>query len=197
MRVKYLGSSSVMVDFDGAIIYFDPKNIGEEHEKADMIFVSHKHSGHFSIPDINMLLKPTTHLFVPDNTGFNSSNVHVVGEKQVFGFNDFNVLTIPSYNINKGFHLKGAGVGYVVSRKGLSVYHAGDTDFVPEMKFLKNINVAFLPVEGSHTMNAEEAGIAASDFRPDLVVPIHHDGEARPVPYHSVLFLKKGESKEL
>jgi L-ascorbate metabolism protein UlaG (beta-lactamase superfamily) len=94
------------------------------------------------------------------------------GEKAESGV--LKVETIPAYNIGKSFHTKDSGkLGYVIEIDGKRIYHAGDTDAIPEMKILKNITVAMLPIGGTYTMTAKEAAEAADVFKPDIAVPMH------------------------
>ena len=83
--------------------------------------------------------------------------------------------TVPAYNLSKAFHTRASNwVGYVIEIEGVRIYHAGDTDFVPEMKELKAIDIALLPVGGTYTMNAEEAAKAVNSFKPKVAVPMHY-----------------------
>jgi L-ascorbate metabolism protein UlaG (beta-lactamase superfamily) len=82
--------------------------------------------------------------------------------------------TVSAYNLSKAFHTRASNwVGYVIEVEGIKIYHAGDTDFVPEMKELKEIDIALMPVGGTYTMNAEEAAKAVNSFKPKIAVPMH------------------------
>jgi L-ascorbate metabolism protein UlaG (beta-lactamase superfamily) len=99
-------------------------------------------------------------------------------KKDFFGIS---VEAVPAYNINKfqpsgvPFHPKADSKnGYVVTIAGRRVYHAGDTDFIPEMRELKNIDIAFLPVSGTYVMTAQEAAEAAQAIKPKVAIPMHY-----------------------
>ena len=82
---------------------------------------------------------------------------------------------MPAYNLNKQFHPKSNGwMGVVVTVSGKRIYHAGDTDNIPEMSNLKNIDIALLPVSGTYVMTAEEAADAANRIMPKMAVPMHY-----------------------
>ena len=85
------------------------------------------------------------------------------------------VEAVPAYNTNKQFHTKDKElIGYIVGIGGARIYHAGDTDRIPEMKDFKNIDVALLPVSGTYVMTAEEAVQAALDIKPGVAIPMHY-----------------------
>ncbi|MFX0076762.1 MAG: MBL fold metallo-hydrolase, partial [Candidatus Hermodarchaeota archaeon] len=98
-----------------------------------------------------------------------------IGEE--FAYKDFSIELFPAYTINKSTHPKGnSWTGTIIESAGKSVYHAGDTERIPEMKELKNrnITVALLPCGGTYTMDFEEATDAAVDIQPEIVVPMHN-----------------------
>ena len=112
------------------------------------------------------------------------------------------IKAVPAYNLNKEFHPKGYGVGFVIELSGKCIYHAGDTDFIPEMKNLQNIDIALLPVGGTYTMNAEQAVEAAELIKPKIAIPMHYgsivgsisDAETFKELYSGRAYiLKKGE----
>jgi L-ascorbate metabolism protein UlaG (beta-lactamase superfamily) len=89
--------------------------------------------------------------------------------------NGFNIQTIPAYNNNKTFHKRiNQWVGYVVEIEGARIYHAGDTDLIEELKELKNIDIALLPVGGTYTMDAKEAARAVDLIKPKIAIPMHY-----------------------
>lgn len=84
------------------------------------------------------------------------------------------IEAVPAYNLQKSFHPKGKGyLGYIVTVGGLRLYHAGDTDFIPEMNGMQ-VDIALLPVSGIEVMNAEEAAQAALALKPQVAIPMHH-----------------------
>lgn len=159
---------------DCIVIYIDPWDIADR-EKADIILITHTHFDHLSPQDIALLRKPDTLVCVPTGAHEVEGKVKILRPGDFAEHRGIRVDAMPAYNINKSFHAKGnLWLGYVITVAGNRYYHAGDTDFIPEMKALKNIDVAFLPVGGTYTMDAHEAAEAANSFMPRLAIPIHY-----------------------
>lgn len=169
------------------VIYIDPFKITDsDAEKADLIFCSHEHFDHCSPEDIAKLIKSDTVLItIPlgkekvETLGI--SEVKYVKPGDVMEIEGVKIEVVPAYNINK-FRSPGVPyhppadnkVGFVLEVDGIRIYHAGDTDNIPEMKNLKNIDIALLPVSGTYVMTAEEAMEAARVIKPKLVIPMHY-----------------------
>jgi len=180
MEIFWLGHASFKIKmFSGRIIYLDPYNIKNGEEKADIIVSSHSHGDHFSRSDIKKLWKDDTILLGPVSIAdilikFDGQALEI-GEE--FAYKDFTIELFPAYTIKKGTHPKSNNwVGTIIESAGKSVYHAGDTERIPEMKELANrkITVALLPCGGTYTMDFEEATDAALDIQPEIVVPMHN-----------------------
>ncbi|MHA2431334.1 MAG: MBL fold metallo-hydrolase [Promethearchaeota archaeon] len=182
MEIFWLGHAAFkVVMFSGRIIYLDPYNIKEGKEKADIIISSHTHGDHFSTTDIKKLWEDSTILIGPSSIA--SSLAEFNGKPLKFGeefaYKDFSIELFPAYTIKKSTHPKSNGwAGTIIESAGRSVYHAGDTERIPEMKSLakRNITVALLPCGGTYTMDMEEATHAAMDIQPEIVVPMHSWG---------------------
>lgn len=179
--IHWLHHASFRVETSDSIIYFDPWKI-KNTIKADYIFVSHNHFDHFSINDIDNLTKKGTIIICPSEVSVEIKNYSLKEVKTGDTFKTGNLKTevIPAYNINKNFHPKNTGkVGFVVEIDGVRIYHAGDTDFTPEMKELKNIDFALIPIGGTYTMGPEEAAEFVNTVRPEVTIPMHY-GELAP-----------------
>jgi len=180
MEIFWLGHASFKIKmFSGRIIYLDPYNIKNGEEKADIIVTSHSHSDHFSRSDIKKIWKDDTILLGPvsiaDSLKKFDGQALEIGEE--FAYKDFTIELFPAYTIKKSTHPKSNNwVGTIIESAGKSVYHAGDTERIPEMKELANrkITVALLPCGGTYTMDFEEATDAAVDIQPEIVVPMHN-----------------------
>lgn len=157
-------------------VYIDPFKI-KDKDQADFILISHDHYDHLSIDDIKKILADKTTIIA-------SVNCKKLGEiktnKLIFlspreKFNEsIKVEAVHAYNINKNFHPKNYnGVGFIIEIDNVKIYHAGDTDLIPEMKNLKNIDIALLPVSGTYVMTAEEAVNAAEIIKPKIAIPMH------------------------
>jgi len=165
----------------GKVIYLDPYQLGKDEEKADIIVSSHAHGDHFSKSDIKKIWKEDTVLIGPKSIesslkAFNGKPL-TIGEK--FVYQDSNIELFPAYTIKKATHPKeNKWTGTIIESAGKSIYHAGDTERIPEMKNLasRNITVALLPCGGTYTMDFNEATDAALDIKPEIVVPMHNWG---------------------
>ncbi len=177
-KIEWLGHAGFKIKGEN-VIYIDPYNIQPE-EKADIILITHGHYDHCSVDDIKGLIKEGTFILATTDCSSKLSNFQGIKVQPVKPGKKFEVLglrieTVPAYNINKNFHEKSnEWVGYVVEMDGKRIYHAGDTDFIPEMKEIKNIDVALLPVGGTYTMDANDAAKAVNAIRPKVAVPMHY-----------------------
>jgi L-ascorbate metabolism protein UlaG (beta-lactamase superfamily) len=173
--VHWLGHSAFRIEDDTVQIYIDPYKLLSNTPKADVIFITHAHYDHFSIEDIAKIKKESTIFVAPKDVAskIGAGTVIVVpGQKYTIG--KLQVLTISAYNIDKKFHPKGNNwVGYIVTlSNGQKIYHAGDTDFIPEMKKVAT-DIALLPCGGTYTMTAKQAAEAANEIKPKVLIPIH------------------------
>jgi L-ascorbate metabolism protein UlaG (beta-lactamase superfamily) len=180
MEIFWLGHASFKIKmFSGRIIYLDPYNIKDGEEKADIIVSSHTHGDHFSKSDIKKIWREDTILLGPASieSSLKKFDGQVLEIGETFAYKDFTIELFPAYTIKKITHPKSNNwTGTIIESAGKSVYHAGDTERIPEMKDLKkrNITVALLPCGGTYTMDFEEASDAAVDIQPEIVVPMHN-----------------------
>lgn len=174
-KVVVFGQNSIKFNMD-LKIYVDPFRLNDRSNDADIIFITHDHYDHFSLEDIEKVIKDDTVLVVPrcmENIVNNFKNVLLVdyGSHEVKGI-EFDV--IPAYNIDKKFHPKDKKyVGYILKLDDHRYYIAGDTDDTLEAEEIK-CDVAFLPIGGTFTMNPEEACQLAKKINPQIVVPVHY-----------------------
>ena len=182
--IDWLGHATFKIKANDLVIYIDPFVLTPGCEKADLILVTHEHFDHCDKEKIKQLIKEDTVIVAPVscNLKLNDLGVEI---KAVSNFKKLEVKgvvieSVPAYNLNKFrspgvvFHPKGEGNGYVFEVNGTRVYHASDTDFIPEMKNLKNIDVALLPIGGTFTMDESEAAEAVKAFEPRYVIPMHY-----------------------
>jgi L-ascorbate metabolism protein UlaG (beta-lactamase superfamily) len=185
--IKWLGHASFsFVDQNGQRIYYvDPFDLKlSALEKADLVFITHAHQDHFSIPDLQKVLKEDTIVIAPpDILGqiYRGENLKLkVEPNKSYEVKGFKFQTLPAYNNHPdklSFHPKENNwVGYIFELNGKKIYHAGDTDFIDEMKNLKSLNldVAMLPIGGKFTMDVEEASHAANEIAAKITVPMHY-----------------------
>jgi L-ascorbate metabolism protein UlaG (beta-lactamase superfamily) len=186
IEIKWLGHSSFLIK-NHKIIYIDPFNIKENSEKADIILITHSHYDHCSVADIKNIIKEGTKIVLTADSQskimrFETPiDIQIVEPNKELVFGDIKILTVPAYNTDKPFHPREEGwVGYIIKMNDILIYHAGDTDLIPEMQKLTGHKqpdkkfIALLPVGGRFTMSAEEAAEAAKLIKPSLAIPIHY-----------------------
>ncbi|HEV2423648.1 MAG TPA: MBL fold metallo-hydrolase [Terriglobia bacterium] len=166
------------------VIYVDPFKVAKSDE-ADIVLLSHEHFDHLSLEDLNKVIYPGTVIVASPlcKDGLKAvkvKDVHYLdpGGRRTAG--QVEIDGLPAYNIDKGpepgkkFHPPGEKrLGFLIKIDGTTVYHAGDTDFIPEMKLIK-CDIALLPVSGTYVMTAEEAAQAAAAINPKIAVPMHY-----------------------
>jgi L-ascorbate metabolism protein UlaG (beta-lactamase superfamily) len=156
-------------------IYIDPYDIpeGADLEKADYIFVTHDHFDHLDFKAIKKLSTEKTTVVIPQGCSVEGHSTCTLELGRKEKLDGIVVETVPAYNIDKKFHPKGQYVGYIIEMDGVRIYHAGDTDYTPEMKNV-NADIALIPVGGTYTMDIEDAKKAVSEMNVKHVIPMHY-----------------------
>ena len=172
--IKWLGHASVRIEGE-KIIYIDPWEIKTPQLKADIICITHDHYDHCSPEDIEKISKEDTEIAAPQSC---SSKISGLGKTVKVGegieVKGISIEAVPAYNKDKSFHpASQGGVGYIINLGDMRIYHAGDTDLIPEMKDI-SADIVLLPVGGTYTMNAQEAAEAANLINPKVAIPIHY-----------------------
>lgn len=182
IKLTRFGHASFMIKAEGKIIYIDPFILPKNPKKADVIFMTHDHYDHCANYDI--LAKENTVLVTTKACSAKlGANAQIVTPGSKGDADGIKYEAVYAYNPTKQFHPKGIGVGFVINIGGKRIYHAGDTELIPEMKNLKNIDIALLPVGGTYTMDVAQAVKAAQIFKPKIVVPMHYGNTASiPLP---------------
>ena len=186
MDLIWLGHSGFLIK-NSKVIYIDPYNISENPEKADIVLLTHSHYDHCSVADLRKIVKKGTKILMPADCQSKIArfeegiDIKIVEPGKEFNLGDLRITTIASYNIDKSFHPKDEGwVGYILVNGNVVLYHAGDTDVIPEMSKLTGYKqkgkefVALLPIGGRFTMSFEEAFEAVKKIKPDLAIPMHY-----------------------
>ena len=184
LKISWLGHDAFKIK-NGKTIIIDPFKIRPTSDKADILLISHEHFDHFSLDDIKKIVDQNTTIVTIPSVKKDLSSVPVKEVKTVkpgdkLRIGDVSIEVVPAYNLNKFreagkvFHPKEDGkVGFIIGIKGVRVYHAGDTDAIPEMKGLKP-DLALLPVSGTYVMTPEEAAQAVKMVEPKLAIPMHY-----------------------
>ena len=174
LEITWLGHASFRISDGEYVIYIDPWKLTDTEPAADAIFVSHEHYDHFSMEDIKKISKDSTRIFAPSALADQIPGATGVAPGQTAQIDKTRLEFTASYNVNKYFHPKeDLWVGVVVEILGKRVYYAGDTDLIPEMSELRDIDLALLPVGGTYTLDAIEAAQACKIIKPKLAMPYH------------------------
>jgi len=184
VKITWLGHDGFRIQ-NGQTVYVDPFKIKGAGGKADVVLISHEHFDHLSVDDLKKLVRPNTtviahHQSKDELSKLKPKEVRIVkpGDKVKVG--GLEVEAVPAYNLNKFrepgkvFHPKEDGkLGFVMTMNGVRIYHAGDTDHIPEMKATR-AEVALLPVSGTYVMTVQEAAEATNAINPKVVIPMHY-----------------------
>lgn len=177
--LKWIGHASFLINIQGKNIYIDPFRLSTVKDHADAILITHPHFDHMSIDDIKEIADPKTEIFVPKDSvdKVKYGKVRGLEPYKTYEFQGIKFSTIPSYN-NVSEKLKfhprqNNWVGYIINVNGTKIYHAGDTDFIEEMKEL-DVDIALLPMGGTYTMDIDQAINAANAIKAKKVIPMHY-----------------------
>ena len=183
LRLTPIHHASLMIQAGGKVLYVDPAMGSYEGlPAADYILISHIHPDHMAPAIVNKLRKPGTVILGPKTVAAEIKGCTVIsnGESKTLG--PFQVEAVPAYNLKRGpapgqfYHDKGRDNGYVVTYGGKRFYFSADTEGIPEMRALTNIDVAFVCMNLPYTMPPEEAAEAVRAFHPAIVYPYHYRG---------------------
>ncbi len=177
--LKWIGHASFLLVINDIKIYIDPFDLETGKEHADIVLITHPHQDHFSPDDIRKVADSRTEIFVPMElvSKVNIGRVTGVEPNRKYKAMGIELETIPAYNkvANRvHYHPKESRwVGYIVNVNGRPLYHAGDTDFIDEMKGLE-LDVALIPIGGTYVMDVHEAIEAAKSMKANQVSPMHY-----------------------
>ena len=180
-NIFWIGHAGFYIKANGTTIFIDPFKVsGSVKEKADILLITHPHFDHNNKEDIDKVRKEDTKFIAPqkclEDKKYKQAEVSKPGSRtEISGIV---IEAVPAYNTaqeKQKFHPKSENwVGYVINVNGTRIYHAGDTDLIPEMGHLKDIDVALLPMGGMYTMDEDAAAQVASIIKPNTVIPMHY-----------------------
>ena len=182
LEITFIGHGTLMLDLGGKIIHIDPWSRLADYSKmpkADLILLTHEHRDHLDIKAIEILRAEKTDVVLTQTCSSQVKGGIVMNNGDVRISKKLKIEAVPAYNIvhmrSKGvpYHPKGMGNGYVITFGGKRVYVAGDTENTPEMTMLKDIDVAFLPMNLPYTMTPEMVASATKAFKPKILYPYH------------------------
>jgi L-ascorbate metabolism protein UlaG (beta-lactamase superfamily) len=212
VSIKWLAHAGFQIKTDGRIIYVDLEEHGKASEKADLILATHSHTDHCDPAKIKEICKTDTVIIAPEDCAPKiGRSVKTLKPGEETAVDNIKVRAVEAYNYKRfrspgtPYHPKGLGVGYLITADGKTIYHAGDTDFIPEMRKLGQVDVALLPSGGTYTMDNAEAIEAALAINPTVAIPMHR-WDTNPQEFRKkveaksdikVVLLKEGQEYEV
>ena len=188
LELTFIGHGSLMLTFDGKVIHIDPYSRMADYTrlpKADLIFLTHEHADHLDQTALQSIRTSETVVVLPSVCADRVPGGLVMNNGDIRMVLGIKVEAVPAYNLvhkrdnGQPFHPKGVGNGYVLTFGDTRLYVAGDTENISEMKALRNIDCAFLPMNLPYTMTPEMVADAAKAFKPKILYPYHY-GETDP-----------------
>ena len=182
LKITFVGHGTLMFNFGGKVIHVDPFSALADYNllpKADLILLTHEHRDHLDLKALNTVRTEKTVVVLTETCAKQVQGGIVMMNGDVKTVEGLKIEAVPAYNIvhkrdtGQPFHPKGVGNGYIISFGDKRVYVAGDTENVPEMKGLKNIDIAFLPMNLPYTMTPEMVAEGAKAFKPKILYPYH------------------------
>jgi L-ascorbate metabolism protein UlaG (beta-lactamase superfamily) len=181
--ITFIGHASLLMEWNGQTIYFDPSSREAnfyELPKASMIFVTHHHGDHCDPAALKAISIDNTKTFMSGLAHEKWNQGMILYPDQDININNIRIEVLPAYNLvhkrddGSPYHVKGECNSYIVTIGGKRVFVGGDTENTPEMKAMKNIDIAFLPMNLPYTMTPEMVADGAKGFRPKILYPYHY-----------------------
>jgi L-ascorbate metabolism protein UlaG (beta-lactamase superfamily) len=176
LKITFIGHGTIMLTYGGKVIHADPVSMYADYAilpKADLILITHEHGDHLDMKAIAAVSKADTAIVVNPGSAKTVVNGTVMNNGDTKTISGISVEAVPAYNLEKPFHPKGNGNGYVLTLGDKRIFIAGDTENVPEIKALKNIDIAFLPMNLPYTMTPEQVADVAKVMKPKVLYPYH------------------------
>jgi L-ascorbate metabolism protein UlaG (beta-lactamase superfamily) len=181
--ITCVGHATLIMTYDGKVIHIDPFSQMADYTKlpkADLILITHEHPDHLDLKAIDLIRTGKTEFVITENIAKQIKGGIVMKNGDVKTVQGLQIEAVPAYNLvhmrspGVPFHAKGIGNGYIITFGDKRIYIAGDTENTPEMKALRNIDIAFLPMNIPYTMTPEMVADAAKAFGPKILYPYHY-----------------------
>jgi L-ascorbate metabolism protein UlaG (beta-lactamase superfamily) len=180
VTITSLAHAAFQIKVDGKTIYVDLEENARPSDPADVVLVTHSHTDHCDPGKIKKVSKEGTVIVAPRDCAQKiGKEITTLEPGEEMTINGLVIKAVQAYNVKRfrspgnPFHPKGFGVGYLIVTDGKTIYHAGDTDFIPEMEELEGVDVALLPTGDTYTMDNKEAADAALTINPAVSIPMH------------------------
>jgi len=172
-KIHWLGHAGFRID-GPPTIYIDPYQLPREAPPADLLLITHDHYDHYSPDDVKKVMHEGTAVITTAEVARKlRGDVQAVKPGDRITAKGVPLEVVPAYNVGKRFHPQRAEhLGFILTVGGQRIYHAGDTDLIPEMDDLE-VDIALLPVGGTYTMTAQEAAEAVRRIKPRVAIPMH------------------------
>ncbi len=183
LKITFIGHSSLVLTFGDKVIHVDPVTSEGNYKQlpqADLVLITHDHYDHFDPAALKLLKKDSTIIVGPTSLQSRVQGLTVMKNGDRLNLLGLEIEAVPAYNLvhkrpdGQPFHPRGTGNGYIVTFGDKRVYIAGDTENIPEMKNLQNIDIAFLPMNLPYTMTPEMVAEAARWIKPRILYPYHY-----------------------
>ena len=173
-EIKWISHASFRIACPACVLYIDPWKLQDTPHDADIVFVSHSHHDHYSAPDIEKVSKDDTAIVAPTEIITELHAANAVNPGEGITIKDITIEAVAAYNIQKAFHPKeNHWCGAVFTIEAKRIYYAGDTDLIPEMSDLRDVDMALLPVGGTYTLDAASAADACRLIGCKAAIPYH------------------------
>lgn len=178
IKIKWFGWDSFQINLNKSIVYIDPL-FGDYSDIADIVLVSHSHRDHCN-PEVLEKIRNEKTIVLTSNENENNVNGKGLIPGETYQSGDITITACHAYNIKRKrdtgvpFHPKGFGLGWIITYSGKNIYFMGDTELIPEMDSIQNIDVLLIPVSGKFVMDVDEAVEAIKLLQPKLTIPMHY-----------------------
>lgn len=188
LKITFIGHGSLLFNYNNKNIYIDPYSALADYSKlpkADLILITHEHRDHLDPKALHSIQTKKTELIVTKIVAKSVKNKKIMKNGDTRKTLGLKIEAVPAYNLihkrpnGQPYHPKGIGNGYIITFGDKRIYIAGDTENIPEIKALKDIDIAFLPMNLPYTMTPEMVAEAAQSFQPKILYPYHY-GDTDP-----------------